>query len=138
LQQPLVHQGFDEPSHLAGAELRLRLPLELGLCQLHRDDGREPLSHIVARDILVAGLAALRLLLDVATECARQRCAEPDEVRTAFDGVDVVREGVDGLVVRIVVLERNFDGDRHLALALLEAALARDQDRRRVERLART
>ena len=79
-------------------------------------------------------LAVLLLHREVAVDRARERGAEADQVRAALDRVDVVREAVDALVVRLVVLDRDLDRDRHLARALRELALAGDEDRRLVER----
>ena len=55
----------------------------------------------------------------------RERRAESGHVRAAVDGVDVVREGDDGLGEGIVVLERDLDARR--------ADEALDVDRARVE-----
>jgi hypothetical protein len=57
-------------------------------------------------------------------------------VAAALDGVDVVRERVDRFVVALVVLDRDLDRDRHLLAALMHRALARDEDRRPVQRRA--
>ena len=46
---------------------------------------------------------------------ARQRGPEAGDVGAAVDRVDVVREGEDGLRVRVVVLERDLDQRRALA-----------------------
>ena len=50
LRELVVHDGLDQPPHVAVAELGLRLPLELGLGQPHRDDGGESLADVVAGD----------------------------------------------------------------------------------------
>src|SRR3990172_2736584 len=47
-RQFLVHDGLDPPLDVAVAQLGLRLPLELGLGQADRDDGRESLADILA------------------------------------------------------------------------------------------
>ena len=47
----------------------------------------------------------------VVVDRARQRRAEPGQVRAAFGGVDVVREGVRRLGVAVVPLQRDLDDD---------------------------
>ena len=48
LEEPVVEQPLDEAAHLARAELRLGLPLELGLRELDGDHRGEALAHVVA------------------------------------------------------------------------------------------
>ena len=134
LEELVVEQRLHQPPHLAGAELGLGLALELGLRELDRDHRGEALAHVVARQVVRDVLPVLHVGGDVAVERARERRPEAHQVGAALDGVDVVREGVDALVVGLVVLERDLDGDHHLALAAREGALARHQDRRGVER----
>jgi hypothetical protein len=55
----------------------------------------------------------------------------------ALDRVDVVGEGVDALVVRLVVLERDLDADLHVLAARREGAFAGEEDGRPVQRRAR-
>src|SRR5204863_9539501 len=83
----VVHRRFDETLHLAVAELRLGLTLELGLRHLDADDRRQPLAYVFA-------LQALRVLLeDRGRDGERvQRTGEPrlesDEMGAAFDRAD--------------------------------------------------
>ena len=81
-----------------------------------------------------AVLAVLGLRSRVAIERSRERRPETDEMAAALDGVDVVREGVDGFVVRVVVLERDLDIDGDVAVLAGKLTLAGDVDRRAVER----
>src|SRR5262249_50408737 len=134
----LVDDVLHEPAHVGRAELGLGLAFELGLRELHRDHRSEALARVVARKRLaVLALAVLHLRRDVAVERTRERGTEADQVAAALDGVDVVRERVDRLVVALVVLNRDLDPDRHVLAAALERALARDQDRWPVQRRAR-
>src|SRR4029453_18013309 len=90
----VVDERFDDALLLAVAELRLRLPLELRLGDLDADDGAHALADVLALERLV--LVLEEVITDrVRVHGARERGPEPDYVRPAFDGVDVVREGVD-------------------------------------------
>src|SRR5205823_5381641 len=53
LTELLVHRHLDEAAHSGIAELRLRLPLELRLAQLHRDDRGESLADVLAVEVLL-------------------------------------------------------------------------------------
>ena len=50
--------------------------------------------------------------MSVGVNGARERRTKPGEVRAAVDGVDVVGEGIDFLVVGVVVLDSDFDRQR--------------------------
>jgi hypothetical protein len=134
--QPLVEEPLDETANVAGAELGLGLPFELRLWELHRNDRGETLADVVARRRLGGLLAVLRLAREVAVERAREAGAEADQVRATLDGVDVVREAVDGLVVGLVVLDRDLDRDRNVLPLAWEGPLSGDVDRWLVERCA--
>src|SRR5262249_28990279 len=107
-RQAIVDQRLDDALHLAVAELRLRLALELWLRDLDADDGRQALAHVVA-------LKALVVLLQqpvghrVGVDRAGQGGAQADQMRTALDRVDVVGEGVDALGVAVVPLHGDLD-----------------------------
>ena len=103
--QLLADRGVDERLDLGVAQLGLGLALELGFGDLDRDDRGQALAQIVARRRRV-------VLEDVAVACvgveaAGQRGLERREVRAALDGVDVVGKREKGLVVGIVVLDRD-------------------------------
>src|ERR687897_291851 len=52
LRELLVDGLLDETADPGVAELRLRLPLELRIAQLHGDDGGETLAHVLAVEVL--------------------------------------------------------------------------------------
>ena len=85
--------------------LRLGLALELRLGHLDRDDRGQALAHVVAAQVLLELLREVELL-EVVVEGPGEGALEPDEVRAALAGVDVVGEGEDGLGVAVVVLQR--------------------------------
>ena len=66
----LVHHLLDQALHLAVAQLRLRLPLELGVGQLDGDDGGEPLARVLARGRLLQVLPQPALLGVAVDACA--------------------------------------------------------------------
>src|SRR5262245_25786006 len=109
-RQPVVHQRLDDAFHLAVAELRLGLPLELRLGHLHADDGGQAFADVVALQALVV-LLAQAVAHRVGVDRPRQRGAEPDEMCAALDRVDVVGEGVDALGVAVVPLHGDLDVD---------------------------
>jgi len=82
----------------------LRLPIELGLRDFDGDHGGQPFSQVVAGEVLFHAFYQVPLL-GVLVHRARERRTEADEMRSAVVGVDVVREGEDGLLVGVVVLE---------------------------------
>src|SRR5919106_1765052 len=103
-----VDRGLDEGPHVGVAELRLRLALELGLLQLHRDDRGEPLADGVALEVgvlLLEEVSAAR----VAVDHVRQGLAQALLVGAALVGVDGVGEGVQGLCEAGVPLEGHLD-----------------------------
>ena len=110
LGQALVHGRLDEPLDRRVAELGLGLALELRVADLHGDDRREALAHVLALKVLVL-LLQLTLLARVRVDGAREGRAEAREVRAALVRVDVVGEGEERLLVGVVPLER----DLHLA-----------------------
>ena len=130
----LVDQVLDQAAHFAGPELGLGLALELGLRELDRDHRGQTLAGVVPGHALGRFLAVLVVVRDVAVQRAGERRAEADQVGAAVDRVDVVREGVDALVVGLVVLERDLDVDGDFAPPLGEAALAGQADRRAMQR----
>ena len=114
-----VDRRLDEAVDPRVAELRLRLPLELRVSQLDRDDGGETLADVLALEVLVLLLQQpllprLRLSVRVSALRKPDRC-EPPSMR-----VDVVGEREDRLLVGGVPLHRDLDG------ALLVLALEVD------------
>ena len=117
LRELLVHRLLDETADARVAELRLRLPLELRVAQLHRDHRGEPLANVLAVEVLFLLLEQRHLARD-AVERSGQRSLEAREVRAALVRVDVVGERVDGVLVGRVPLHR--DLDRALVALALE------------------
>jgi hypothetical protein len=109
-REPVVHERLDDALHLAVAEPRLGLTLELRLRDLDADDRRQTLAHVVALEALVV-LLHQAVRHGVGVDGARQRRAQSDEMGAALDRVDVVGEGVDALGVAVVPLHRNLDVD---------------------------
>jgi len=87
LREELPHDRLDDPRGLAVPQLRLRLPLELGVHELHAEDRRQPLPHVVSGKGLPLEDPAL---VAVRVEDAGHRLFEPDEVRASLGGRDIV------------------------------------------------
>ena len=108
--QPVVDDRFDDPLDLGVTELRLRLPFELRLRDLHADDDHQTLADVVSPDALleVAGqVVPVRVAVYGAGECR----PEAGQMRSALLGVDVVGERVDGIRVAVVPLQRDLGID---------------------------
>jgi hypothetical protein len=123
-REHVADDRLDDALRLAVAELVLRLPFELRLGHLQRQDGGQALAEVVARGQLLAVLHDL-LLLGVVVQRARQRRLEPGQVRAPALRVDVVDEGEDDFLVRIRVLQRELD--LVLAVGPLRAGHGSDQ-----------
>src|SRR5919202_1085539 len=67
LHEPLVDDRLHEALHAGVAQLRLGLALELRVRQLGRDDRRQPLADVLAREVFVL-LLELPLVTRVAVE----------------------------------------------------------------------
>ena len=125
----VVDDRLDDALDLGVAELRLGLPLELRARNLDADDGGEPLADVVAADRRVLQVLREVVLGRVGVDGARQRGAEPGEVRAALVGVDVVGERVERFRVPVVPLHRDLDVDAVLLAARVDRLLV---DRRLV------
>ncbi len=75
LREPLVHRGLHETLDRRIAELRLRLPFELRVLELHGDHGRQPFADVLAFEVVLL-LLQQALLARVAVERPRQRALE--------------------------------------------------------------
>ena len=133
LREPLVHGLLDETFDPGVAELRLRLPFELWLGQLHGDDGRESLADVLALEVVLL-LLQQALVARVLVERRRQGAPEAGQMRAALLRVDVVREREDRLDVRAVPLHRDLDSARRLYVAV---RLALEVDDGLVQRILR-
>ena len=99
--QRLTHSLLNGTSHLTVTQLGLCLTLELRLSHLHADDRSQTLTEVFATDFNLLLLQFLRYLVVVSIflQHTCQSCTETLQVRTTFDGVDVVYVGVDILAV---------------------------------------
>src|SRR3990170_1830359 len=111
----LVHRGLDERAHGRVAELRLRLALELRIAQLHRDDRREALAHVLTEEVVVL-LLQQPFVARVAVHDVREGLLQSLLVHPALMRVDRVRERVDRLGIAGVPLQ----GDLGLRVTLLD------------------
>ena len=105
----VVYQTVHNTAHFAVAQLRLGLPLELRLYQLHADDRRDAFPHVLALQIRVRRLQKTELTA-IFVDGAGQGGGEARQMGAALGRVDVVGKGVDIFLIRIVVLERHLHG----------------------------
>ena len=125
--EPVGDDPVGEGAHVGAAELGLGLALELGVRQLDRDDRREALADVVAREVGVL-LLENALLAGVVVDGLGEGGAEALEVHTALLGVDVVRERQRPLRVAGVPLHGDLDLT-HLGRRSVGVGLALDVDR---------
>ena len=118
----VVDDGLDDALDLGVAELGLRLALELRPRDLDADDAGEALADVVAAHALARVLGQL-VLRRVEVDRAREGRAEARQVRAALVRVDVVRERVDRLGVRVVPLQRDLGDDAVLVAAHVDRLL---------------
>src|SRR6266404_1890509 len=119
-----VDGGLDETLDARIAELRLRLAIELRVAQLDREDRGETLADVLAVEALLL-LQELQLG-GLGIQRTSQRAAEPGQVGTALDRVDVVGECEDRLLVGGVPLHRHLDTALKGSRALIGLALEVD------------
>ena len=106
-----AHGLVDGARHFGVSQLGFCLSLELRFGHFHADDGREAFAEVFAADFYLCFFYLLcRCLFGVFLQDARQCLAEPDEVRAAFDGVDVVDIAVYVFAVGRVVHNGYVDG----------------------------
>ena len=106
-----AHEALDDAGDVGVAELGLGLALELGVGDLDGDDADDALADVLAGEVLLALLEEL-VCPGVVVHHAGEGGAEAGEVGAALDGVDVVGEGEDRLVVLLVdVLQGDLGGD---------------------------
>ena len=94
----VADDGLDDALHLARDELGLGLRVERRIGVLHADDRGEPFANVFAGEALLHLFEEV-LRGAVGVEHARERGAEPGEVRAAVLVVDVVRVREDLLGV---------------------------------------
>ena len=105
--QRLADYRLDDPLDLGVHQLHLGLGLELGIGVFDADDGRQPLPHVLAGEILIA-LLQQAVLPGVIVDDPGDGRPQPRQVGPAVHRVDGVGEGVDGLGVPLGVLEGGF------------------------------
>ena len=89
-------------------QLGLGLALELRVPQADRHDGGEPFPDVLAFEVLLLLLQEVPAA-GIAVDHVGQRLREALDVHPALHGGDAVGEGVDGVVVARVPLQRDLD-----------------------------
>ena len=102
----LGHAFIDERADRAVVQLVLGLGLELRVDELDGHDRRNPLAHVLARELVVL-FEDVELPARVVDDF-RERHFQSLDVRSAVNGVDVVRVAVYDFVIALVVLYRHF------------------------------
>ena len=107
--QPLVQKGLHGAADV-GIQLALGLAFKLRLRQLDADHSHQAFADIISGEILFQVFEETHLLTGC-VDGARERCAKAGKMCSAIDGIDVVREGEDGLRIAVVILHRDFHHD---------------------------
>ena len=102
--QPVVHQPVHDAAHLAVAQLGLGLPSNCGSTSFTLMTAARAFAHVLALEVGVGGLEEAELTA-VFVDAAGERGGKAGQVRAALGGMDVVRKGVDVLLIGVVVLE---------------------------------
>ncbi len=107
--EDLDHRGLHGGRHFGIAEFRFCLAFKLRVGKLDADHGGEAFPEVFA--FYLDGVVALEQVVagDIVVDGARKSALEPDKMRAAVDGVDVVGKGKNVLDIRIVVLHDDFD-----------------------------
>ena len=112
--QCLTDSLLDGTCHLAVAELRLGLSLELGLSDLDTDDGGESFTEVLTGNLylcLLNLLGYLGISISIRFQRAGECHAKSCKVGTSLNGVDIIDVGVDVLAVVGVIHYGNLDGN---------------------------
>ena len=104
----LINRGLDGAPHLAVPKFGLGLPLELRLHDLHAENTREALTHVVTRQAFVVLLENI-VPTGIVVDRPRERRLEPGKMGPTFMCVDVVDEGVRVLAEAVIVLHGQLD-----------------------------
>ena len=102
----VIHDALD----FEIAELRLGLTFKLRIRHFDRNDAGQPFTDIIAGKVRFIVLENV-ILACVFIEDAGERGAETGKVHTAFDGIDVIDEGIHAFAVACLVLHRDVDDD---------------------------
>jgi len=108
--EPFAYKGVHQAVNLAVPELGLRLALELRRPELHRDDRREAIANILAREVGVL-LLQEPLVSPILVDDPGQGGAEARHMGPALHGVDQVGKGEGRLLIGVVVLDDHLDID---------------------------
>ena len=111
LGQPVTHCHVDDALNVAVSQLRLGLAFELRMGHTNRNNAGQSFAEIVSRGSQILEQV---LFLAVVVQCSRQGRTETRDVRTAFDGMDIVRVGLQRFGVLLGVLQRDGVTDRVL------------------------
>ena len=122
----VVDDRLDDALDLGVAELGLGLAFELRLRDLDADDRRHALADVVAADRRVLQILREVVPRRVGVDRARQRRAEPRQVRAALVRVDVVGEREFLRVVAVVPLQRDLGVDAVALAAHVDRLLVDD------------
>ncbi len=124
--QTLANDRFDDAAHFTVAKLGFGLAFELRLSHLDAQYGGQTFAHIVAGELNSVLFFNQIIFSGVGVDRFGQCRLKADEMRAAFDGMDVVDISKNIFVVAIIVLQGNFD--RHaLAFALEVDRLVHDR-----------
>src|SRR5262249_38928792 len=106
----LVYKCFDLTLNVR-VEFAFSLTLELGLRQLDADYRYQTFANVFGRKLLIIFLEEARRF-SVVIDRSGQGRSKAGQVCAAIHGVDVVGERMDDFVVAVVVLDRQFNGQR--------------------------
>ncbi|MCG3118401.1 MAG: hypothetical protein ALAOOOJD_00590 [bacterium] len=110
--QTVVTNGFDDAAHFAVAELGFGLAFKLRLGNFDAQHRGQTFAHIIAGKLDIIFLFDEIIFRRVGIDRLGQRRFETDEMRAAFDGVNVIDIGKNIVIVSIVILQRQFH--RHI------------------------
>ena len=95
----IVNLALGKGFCLGITKLRLRLPFELRLGNLNRNNRGQTLTHVFTGEVIVF-IAQQFIFASITIHQRRQRSTETLFVSTAFVGVDRIRIGVHRLFIR--------------------------------------
>ena len=102
----IIHDALD----LEISELRLGLTFKLRIRHFDGNDAGQPFTDIIAGKVRFIVLEDV-ILTCIFIEDTGERAAEAGKVHAAFDGIDVIDEGIHAFAVACLVLHRDIDDD---------------------------